>query len=84
MRRREEQTRRTADRTAFVDDAAADFDTAFNAYLRQEAKEEFDALVRQIFGQLTTTGRDAHDAQFTAERLARAHFTNRFQAKRRF
>lgn len=55
--------------------AEADFDE----YLRNDARDEFMALMERLSADLRTSGQSEHDARTNAEYMARIHLQNRFR-----
>ncbi len=54
-------------------------DDAFAEYLRGEACEAFDRVMRQLIGDLQKSGRAATDCEEQARQFTRTHFLNRFR-----
>jgi hypothetical protein len=81
LRKEEERRRWQADRGER--DAHADhaFESAFDAYLKTEAREAFDRVMNRIFQDLKVDGQSESEARTNAEYLTRTHLIRRFRAE---
>lgn len=81
LRKAEERRRWQADRDERAATASKTFETAFDTYLKTEAREAFDRVMDRIFQDLKAGGQSANDAKENAAHYARTHFVNRFRAE---
>jgi hypothetical protein len=81
LRKEEERRRWQADRNDRDAHADRAFETAFDTYLKTEAREAFDRVMNRIFQNLKTDGQPESEARTNAEYLTRTHLIGRFRAE---
>jgi len=74
LRRQEEQERRAERKTA----ARTGFDESFEDYIRGDASEAFERVMRRVFLQLRNVGQSEVEAREQADHMARAHIRQQF------
>jgi hypothetical protein len=81
LRKEEERRRWQADRDQRDATNQQGFETAFDSYLKTEAREAFDRVMDRIFNDLRSGGQSESDAKENAVHFARTHFVSRFRAE---
>jgi len=81
LRKEEERRRWQADRDERDAHADQAFESAFDAYLKTEAREAFDRVMNRIFQDLKVDGQSESEARTNAEYLTRTHLIRRFRAE---
>jgi hypothetical protein len=80
IRRQEEIKRRNTSTTAEPDET---HDREFEEYLKTEAHDAFDNVMRRVFNDFRRAGQSEPEAREHAEHIARTHFLHRFRASTR-
>jgi hypothetical protein len=81
LRKEEERRRWQADRDDRAATSEQAFTAAFDAYLKNEAREAFGRVMDRIFQDLKSAGQSEADAKQNATHFARTHFVNRFRTE---